>query len=431
MHASRTAHRYRVARTSPIARGRTFRPPPLLTALWGLLALAVPVYRALPTQVSNGWLMACYGLIVVSILLALGSKPYLWGVWFFAGFAALASGVTSSAASGLSATMAVAVQLFVVMALGPFAVRGAVTRDSKFGVRVIIPFLAVQSVSASAAVLQLFGFEVFGYGQITQRSPGLAGHPNILGVMASLAVLICLWSLLRNGSSRKGVHLGCLLLNAFALVSTGSLSSMSACLLGALVLLWSMGFRVLRIAAISAIAVLITWFVLSVPAVALYLKNPLERFEQVTGQTEAASTLAIRAQTYNGAWAYLARDPLLGRGLAPEDSAAIAEGTVVHSFILRGWYQGGILLGIAFLLIVVAVTAVTIRSIFRRKDALPVGVLAMMFCFALTSAFFEQMYYWLPVLLAWSSIDRASPRRVGSLSDYGRRSVDWAQPAAP
>ncbi|WP_194383724.1 O-antigen ligase family protein [Microbacterium luteum] len=228
--------------------------------------------------------------------------------------------------------------------------------------------------------------------------------------MSAIAILICTYALLKNVAPVP-LAAAILTINVLGLITTGSLSSMAAALLGVIILLYAHGFRVVRLILLGLVVALLLGWVLSSPLVPESLRGPVQRFYQVTGQTENISTLDIRIQTYNAAWDSIERDPFLGKGLGETNAAAIELGTVVHNFVLRGWYQGGILLGAAFAAILVAAIFAVLTAFRTRQHALATGVIAVMLSFGLTSAFFEQIYYWLPVIVAWATLGRP-PKKV-------------------
>ncbi|MDE0545395.1 O-antigen ligase [Microbacterium sp. C7(2022)] len=321
--------------------------------------------------------------------------------------------ITSSGEAGLGETVYVGLQLAILLGVAPFTLRGIYTADQRLMRWAAGAFVVGQSVSGLAGIAQVFGASPLGEAAANGRSPGLAGHPNVLGVMAVIAILVCVASIIR-GYANRAFCFALLAVNVAGLLATGSLSSMSAGAFGVLVLLYAAGYRVLRIAFVAAIVVGFAIWFLGIPEVALALRNPLDRFYQVTGQTEAISTLDIRAQTYDAAIAGIARDPLLGKGLSAESAASISSGTVVHNVLLRAWYQGGLVFGLAIGLIIAAALLVTVQAIVRRQNGLAASVMIAMLSFGMTSAFFEQAYYWLPVLAAWASLPRRTRDRAGS-----------------
>ncbi|MDD7930057.1 O-antigen ligase family protein [Microbacterium thalli] len=393
-------------------------PIKVASALSVVLAAFIPIYRVLPGNISGLWTTVTLGLLVATVLLGLGGRPKWFGIWVYAGYAALAASVTSSGASGLSATLPVAIQLFIIIGIGPFAVAGLIQKNPRLLVAACISFLVTQTASGIAGIAQLFGADVLGWIQVNERSPGLAGHPNVLGVMSALAILVAVSVLLgrhTRGLGRASV-LTVLCLNAGALISTGSLSSMSACVAGVIVLLYVYGYRLLRILFAATLTVLVLWAVLSTPFVSAVLRDPVQRFFQVTGQTQYTSTLEIRSETYESAWESIQRDPFLGRGIDAENAAAREFGTVVHNVFLRSWYQGGLLLAIAIAVILVSVLVLVVKAVAARNNGLAVGVIVVMMSYALTSAFFEQPYYWLPVLAAWATLPAGSMTSAGVTS---------------
>ncbi|MBY4225554.1 O-antigen ligase family protein [Rhodococcus fascians] len=374
------------------------------TWAWSAVALAVPIYRTLPGSAALAWFGLTAALIIGGILTGRCARPARFaGIWIVAGYASLVAIVTATDLGSPSANLRVGVQLFVILGLGVFVLTGSVRRDPRFVATVVTAFLVTQTASAAAGIAQLSGFVILGQATINERSPGLSGHPNVLGVMASIAIIVCL-AASQQTDKRRLLIAGCAAVNVGGLLATGSLSSMSACALGLLVAAFALRVRTATIVRVALAVTLTGWLVYTYTDLADKLSTPSSRFLQVTGQTDAASTLEIRSETYQFAWDAIQKSPWAGVGLSSNNAASFDNVTVVHNLFLRSWYQGGILLALAVALIVGAVILVALRSIGRGQDGAAAGVLVAVITFALTSAFFEQPYYWLPLLLAFAML---------------------------
>jgi O-antigen ligase len=376
---------------------------PLISAVWIFAALFVPVYRTLPPGAGRIWTYSVLGLGVITLVAGRGGHPKWPAIWVIAGYGAVAAGISSSGSSGLGATLPEGIQMFVVLGLLPFALRGSVEQDPKLLLRGSAAFLGTQTLSAIAGVAQLVGIPVLGYAAQYGRSPGLAGHPNILGVMSAIAVLVCTHALANKVPIRRSWIVIVLAVNALGLVSTGSLSSMFACFFGILFVM-SVNRIKIRYLFWSVIAgVLAIWALLQIPVVNEFFRNPLDRFFQVTGQTDDISTLGIRLLTYEAAWTRIQIDPFLGKGLDPESAGSFGA-TLVHNIWLHAWYNGGLLLAIGIGAILIGALIFVVQAARARQHGLAAGVVVTVLTYAMTSAMFGQAYYWLPVLAAWASI---------------------------
>ncbi|MFL0566937.1 O-antigen ligase family protein [Microbacterium sp. 179-I 1D1 NHS] len=387
----------------------------IATATWSVVALGIPLYRILPPEMARAWSGLIALLIVATILLGLGQRPKWWGIWAFAGYASIVAGITSSGASGPAATLSIGAQLLLILGMAPFAIRGTIARAPEALRVATVTFLIAQTVSSSAGVMQILGVSTLDQVQANGRSPGLAGHPNVLGLMSTIAIIVCIAIVLRRGRKSFLAWIA-LAANTLGLVSTGSLSSMLPCLIAVAVLLLANGIGPTRLLVTAGLSAAAVTFAISLPPISDAMRDPLSRILQVTGQTNEISTLEIRRQTYDSAWEYIQIDPLLGKGLDVESAAAIDLGTVVHSLPLRAWYQGGIVLAAAVAALVVASFVLVVRALVRKQDATATAVIVMIILYSLTSALFEQAYYWLPLLAAWGTLRRSSPRPVPDVS---------------
>ncbi|ORA46311.1 hypothetical protein BST22_22175 [Mycolicibacterium chubuense] len=301
-------------------------------------------------------------------------------------------------------------QLFVLLGLGVFAVTAYALKDTGFVARVSVAFLAGQTVSSAAAVMQVLGRPFLGVEALQGRALGMAGHPNTLGLMACVGILVALQILL-SCRRRRILTVIALAANVAALFASGSLSSFLAVSAGFLVWVLCMRQRLGKLA-IGAIAFMAgLWLVFSSTGIAQYLPSVLERYRQVTGQTSADGSWEIRIRTYDFAWQRIMEDPIFGNGLGASASGTYNGITVTHNIFLRSWFQGGIFLAAALGLLLVAVLAVTLKSIYLKRYAAETSIIVALITFALTSAFFEQRDYWLPILIAWGSISAAEIKR--------------------
>ena len=134
-------------------------------------------------------------------------------------------------------------------------------------------------------------------------------------------------------------------------------------------------------------------------------RGPLERIRQVTGQTSQLSTWDLRQNTWDYAWEQIQRDPFYGAGLDNAAGATFDYVTLTHNFLLRGWFQGGLFAGAAFVLITAVCLWAIARALLQGRDAASAGVLAVILGFSMTSAALQQGYFWLLLLGAWAIID--------------------------
>lgn len=373
--------------------------------IWTCVAGLVPVDRFVLTDNSAAVLVwrAVLVVLIVSVIGRRASWPAGGPVWLSALVLLPAAGVLSGTSSSVNASATVGVELALLCALAPFVFRFYLKNAPLFLPGVLFGFLAVQTLSASVGILQFGGSEVLGAVPIFGRLTGLAGHPNVLGIMSAIAIFACLAALNRAHPLRTVIVVVILVINTVALVGTGSLSSMIAALAGAL--LWLLHKR--KIVAFFIVGVLgsaLTWIGstaigLEAPPLVASISN---RISVVTGTSSVeggAASLDTRLLTYDWAWRYLATDPLVGVGMDPLNAGTYNGYTPVHNYLLHAWYQGGLIF-VCWLAAVTVVLAILIYRSAKKQDSLLGGSLVVVLVtFAMTSAFFDQQQYWLPLLL--------------------------------
>ncbi|MDV7132546.1 O-antigen ligase family protein [Williamsia muralis] len=400
-----TTTRARNNRRQPQSK-RRYGPTSVNEWIWIVIALGVPVYRSLPDSIAQLWTLGTLGVILLSAVFLNLARPIYPRVWFLCGSCVVAATFTAvNDLGGFTDNLYVGVQLSLLLGVAPFVLARAV-KTPGFIPRVCYAFMIAQTVSAAAAILQVSGRSVFGQAVVNDRAPGLAGHPNVLGVMSSIALVLLLHAALTR-SRRKLMLVVLLLINLGGLLATGSLSSMLAAAVGLTVAALAMRVRVKQVAWTVAAALSAFFVAVNFTGFGERLQNPTERLLQVTGQTEAVSTLDIRGETYSFAWDWISQNPFLGVGLAAHQAVSFDNATVVHNVFLRSWYQGGFLLALAIGVIIIAAIVLAFRSVTFGRDGAAAGILVAVMVFACTSAFFEQAYYWLPALLAFAAIGQS------------------------
>lgn len=373
--------------------------------LWIVVAGAIPIQRWLSPELTEVIEKGVLVLLVVSLFFGLMSKPKLSWIWLAAlvilPLAAYLSGRTSS----VTASLNVGVQLAILCAIAPFALAFQVKANPEFVRRVAGAFLTVQTISAVLGLVQLTGVETFGARAIFGRSTGLAGHPNVLGFMAAIALTVCLGILISRNRKLRPAAFAALLINGVALVGTGSLSAMLAAVVAlTVVMIVSRTAIMVLVAVVLGLTALTGFLVLAGFDAGILLSFVEYRVGVVTGTGASdggAASLDTRGLTYAWAWEYLSTNPFIGVGLDPMFAGTYDGITVVHNFLLRAWYQGGILFAAWLLLAALTlVLAIVVPSIAKARNAVPAAIIAGTLTFAWTSAFYTQVQYWLPLLLA-------------------------------
>lgn len=394
--------------------------------LWGVLLFVVvallPMARILEGTLGTIWSTSLLLFFLGSAVVGRLRKTYASPVWIFAAYFA-AIGVVSSGYStnNLTSHLQIGAQIVLFFALAPFVLSWYVNEQPKIRSLVVVALFAGQSVSAAAAIGQAAGLTIMdasaGYG----RSPGLAGHPNTLGMMAGVAIVIAL-SLMLQRKGPRGPLLFVLALNAAALLTTGSISALLSAGLGVVVMLLAARVRLRAIVAVIGGSALALWLVTTLAAQISTVRSPLDRILQVTGQTDAAGTWDIRLMTFEYGINSILRDPIYGRGLDDASGVTFDGVTLVHNVLIRAWFQGGFAMALAFGAIYLVLLITVIRSIATGRNALPAAGLTVMAGFALTSASFQQAYFWVLFCALWAMFDfsRTSPEKPAALSADAR-----------
>lgn len=372
-----------------------------------VLVAPVPIIRILPGAVSVSWNLLVLAILCISAVLGLLLPVRASGVWIFAGAAAIVAAVTTTQSTPLASNLVVGIHFAALFAIGPFFARWLWVNNPRAIRAGALAFLLVQTASAAAAVVQTAGIPVLGYVSYLGRAPGLAGHPNLLGVMAGVAIVLLL-NALRRSSVARMVLLVPIGVNVAGLVVTGSISAMIATSLGLIVFL--IASRVSPryiVVALILLAVLGTFFAASNSGDSEF-RDPLRRVSQVTGQTGEVSTLFARVGTVQAAWSQISKDPFVGVGLTDATAGTGQDNTFVHNLPMRAWFQGGLTLFIGISLIVVVSLAIAVLCAVRGRYASQASVIVVLLGFSLTSAFFDDSYYWMPVVAAYAAIAPAT-----------------------
>ena len=364
--------------------------------------LPIPIARFLPPGISRPWYALVIGLFVVALVLGKVRRPSGYGYWLLAGCLCGAAGIASSASAGLSANLRVAVPLALLWLLGPLALRWLYTEHRSVFTAGVVGFSVSQSASALAAVRQATGGEVLGYSALLGRSPGLATHPNLLGIMGGMVVVLMLDRLVV--SRAHAVRYGAVLvLNLAALILSGSISAMMATTLGAVSVIVVRRVKVTRllVATFSLILITVVGFQALNPSDGF--RDPTRRFQQVTGQTGEQSSLDGRVGLMSTAIERIKERPLSGSGMTDAFASVNYRGTYVHNFVLRSWMQGGLLLATAAITLLLGAAWFVLTAVRTRSHAAQAAIVVLVLGFSLTSTVFDSVYYWLPVVAAWAA----------------------------
>jgi O-antigen ligase len=390
----------------------------MLRLMTWVVAALLPVAAWLPAPFKAAWQLGTFTLILGALFTLWAAMPRYGVLWPIVGLGfVLATLSALPYAENQRAHWIIGAQLVIWTSAGPFAVAGLMNRIPRLRRQAVTFFVLAQSISAVAAVIQMFGREVLGASSLYGRAPGLAGHQNILGLFSGVALILLVAELRRR---RKGSVLALTALNGAALLASGSLSASGALILGLVVLLAAQRVRLDRLFAMAVLGGATAWAISVYAGQSSDFKTPMDRYLQVTGQTHQIGTVDERMQTVRYALLRIQERPLTGWGLDDVSGGTYDNFTLTHNVLIRAWYQGGVIAFLCFLVIFAMSIAVIARSVTHGGyDEVPAATLTVVWFFAMTAATFQQGYLWVPLLAAWAALEpRPSKSKVenGSFS---------------
>lgn len=375
-------------------------------ALFAAIAALLPLNRFLltdPTLSSRiSWaVLALLALCVIGGRVARPPFPLLWGsALLLIPLGGLLSGTTTNVTSSLL----VAIQLALLVGLAPFVLRYYVLNSRAFLWVVGFAFVAAQSFSASMGMWQLAGGTPFETKLIFGRTTGLAAHPNVLGLMAVIAILGLLAALPRVRAGGKVLVGALIALNGLALIFSGSLSAMLAATTGLVVILAVKRRLVATFVTVVLGSALVAVFSGAGGLDPLGAISPITtRVEVVLGAADVdggAASLSTRILTYEWAWRFISANPLIGVGMDSTNAGTYNGYTPVHNYILHAWYRGGLFFFMWQVFATIGYLRLLFHSVRTKTGAVATGLMMAIVIFAATSAFYDQQPYWFPLLLA-------------------------------
>lgn len=273
------------------------------------------------------------------------------------------------------------------------------------------------ATSSGGTILQYFaGPEIIPGGLVSNagRFTGFAAHVSDTGAIAALGVSLGLGFLIT--ARRRGLWTLVVGVSAIGLILSGSVSGMLAAVAAVVVYVARGALRFRYLLLLAAVATVVVYVAVQIQAAAAAL-TPIERLQQALGLTNQGqySTSDSRIETYQAAMIQIAESPIVGRGF--DAISSIADGTYpAHNILIGAFYQGGLLVALAFA--IVLVRPLTGGWLKLDRSMLTSQVLAAfiaMTFFAMTAPNLFNRYLWLPVALLalaqalWVSENRPAP----------------------
>lgn len=349
--------------------------------------------------------------VAAAMLFGAIREPRHYVVWAFGALLVFVAAVlVAGSAIDPGASTTLGSRLAIAWILLPLVACHAM-RNSREISRLSTAFVVGQSVSALIGIItSVTGGSVMGAAMTQGRAEGLAGHPNILGLMASVAALLSV----QRAVEGSGVARAAFAVNVLAVLLSGSISSLGALVVGGAVLVAShptRGRLLWKVVVPGALALVAALYISTRFGFTL---SPLERVRRTSGQTVYVSTLDERAMTWRFALDRIARDPFRGVGLDDSSGQTDDGATLVHNILLRSWLQGGIVLVLAVGGVLLSGLAAIGRSLRRSQGGSAAAILATVIAFSLTSASFFQLYFWIVYVAAWVVlVGPSSSSRIG------------------
>jgi O-antigen ligase len=355
---------------------------------------------------------ACFALAVVGLLLNGGLLRARVDPWVAAasGLAVVAIGLGSAVPDvGSDHVAGGARLLFIWICL--FLAVTQIVRTVRMAAASMVSYAAGCAVSGVLAVSQaLTGMPRFAdpgnSGHFQIRNPGWSVHVNDQGAALAVAVALCTGLLFTRNRVGPSSVLYRLTLTAIlgpcvtGLILCGSITGMGAAVVGCLAALSQVRFRPITYLGFAVSAAAAVTIGLKAPT-AVPGGDPISRYRNATGQRNSPSSLEDRMHTWRFALGWLADHPLLGRGLGESTGGSYNGERLVHNIGLLFWYQGGLLLLIALLVILARLIWAAV-ALLRARHPLAAslfGGLTAALVFAQTAAICYQRYFWLPGLL--------------------------------
>jgi O-antigen ligase len=389
----------------------------LLRAAGPLMLLGAFATPMLVFRVGGATLADLSFAIAGALILLSGGRPKLQPQPFVVvaiAMGAIATALASLSAVDASASVAVGLRLLYVWTLWQYSARVIGHAPDRLSLFALYYALGAATSGVAAIAQTVLNVQIPDSQQVFGRVSGLATHVNAQGGALAAGAAIAFALFLMN--YRRSISVLALVLCLVGLVLAGSITGMLGAAIGMIAVMIVKGVR-LRTFASLAVAGLATWFIGShVQSFLPSAANPLERLRQTTGNSGVygdVGTLALRIYTDRFAWEQIKRNPLTGYGLDSASGVTYDGETATHNMLLLVWFQGGLLLVLAVLLVLVTASSRALAMQNRRttNGVVAIGAIAAAFAFSMTGPVLFDRFFWLPVTLGLALPLCASTKR--------------------
>ncbi|MCS6587746.1 O-antigen ligase family protein [Curtobacterium flaccumfaciens] len=311
--------------------------------------------------------------------------------------------LASFSAVNISESVAVGVRLLYVWTLWQYTIRVVGQEPTKLTTFALVYALGSAASGLAAIAQTTVGLDIPNSQVVFGRVGGLATHVNGQGGALAAGAAIAFGLFLMR--YRRPLTFTALVLSVVGIVLAGSVTGMLGAAIGILSVMIARGVRPQTFFWLIA-AGGIAWFVGSrVQALIPGVADPLERLKQATGNSGVygdVGTLTLRILTDRFAWGRIKENPLTGYGLDSASGYTYDGATATHNMLLLVWFQGGILLLVAVLLILFTAVrrALAKSNRISTNGLVAIGAFAAAFACAMTAPVLFDRFFWLPIVLS-------------------------------
>lgn len=327
-------------------------------------------------------------------------RPTLWAAATFTTIVAIG---VSGHAHNSSESYTVALRIIYIITIWQWTGRTLLRRPRH--VTTAISCYVLGSVGTALwALLQAMGIAPTASSGLG-RSEGLSLHPNALGGILALAIILGLNNMIQGHNPR--IFAPAVGVAVVGITASGSVSGMLSAFVGSAAVI-AVTRQPKRIVALLIAVPLLIGAVAVFQDAAQFSVSPMERLSQTRGLGVGPSTIETRLDTIRVAWEHIRLSPFVGVGLDDASGGTDRESTLVHNMIFRIWYQGGVVLLIAIVIALASMSRGAAWGKPRLQSPSATGIRGAMLgalVFGMTGPALFERWFWLPFLLGSALVE--------------------------